>query len=145
MSTVNIRTALQKLGSTSPIVLGAVYTISSSVVTVIDAVIPENAAGSALVAILFTTVLGLLFVTVTWFREDDWLAAGVLMTLIMYAALAAQAFLLILLRGGIGPAAIWTAVTVSGAIIYAILSAPVIGGLVALARKLTRESRRTVA
>ena len=137
MSTVNIRRTLLKLGSTSPVVLGAVYTLITGAVAVIDGVVPENAPVSALVATLFMIVLGLLFVTVTWFREDDWLAAGVLMTLIMYAGLVAQTFLLILLHGGIGPAAIWSAVTVGGAIIYAILLAPIIGGLVALARKLS--------
>ena len=138
MLIANIRTSLQRLASTSPIVLGVVSTFSALVVTGIDALVPDNAAGSTFVTILFVIVLCLLFATVTWFRDDDWLAAGVLMTLIVYAALAAQTFVLVLFKGGIGPAAIWSAVTVSGAIIYAILLAPVVGGLVALARKLTR-------
>jgi hypothetical protein len=141
MSIINLRTLLQKSGSTSPIALGALYTLSVVVLTAIDALMGENPAVSAIVVFLSIGVLCLLFATVTWFRDDDWLAAGVLITLSLYAAMAAQGFLLVLLRGGIGPAALWSAVTVGGAIIYAILMAPVVGGLVVLARRLTREWR----
>ena len=141
MSPFDVRLALKRIGSASPIVLVTAYTFSVLVVTGIHEIVRGSIAGSMFITILIGIVLSLLFVTVTWFRDDDWLAAGVLMTLTIYSGVAVQGLLLVVFRGGIGPAALWSAVTVGGAIVYAIIFAPIAGGLVALARKLTRNLR----
>jgi hypothetical protein len=129
-----------RLGAVSPIALGVFYTVCVLAVTAIGNLVPVSILGTAVVIISSMVVFGVLFVTVTWFRDDDWLAAGVLMTLVVYAATALQGLSVILFKGGIGPAALYGAVTAGGAIIYAIIMAPIAGGLVALARRLTRNS-----
>ena len=137
-----LRLALQRLGAASPLVLWAAFTACIAVLMVMGTMVEGNVPGETVVNILAVFVFGLLFVTITWFRSDDWLAAGVLLTLVVYATFAMQMLLLILLHGDIGPAALLGAVTVGGAIIYAIILAPIAGGLIALARWLTRESAR---
>ena len=137
-----LSTWLRRLGSASPVVLGSAFTVCFVFLTALDEAIPDNALGYAFSNILFLTALGGLFVIVTWYREDDWLAAGVLITLIVFVAGAFQATVRVIFHDGVGPAAIWGAVTIIGAIIYLIIFAPVAGGLVALARSLTREANR---
>ena len=145
MSAIDLRSTLQRLGSSSPIVLALVYTFCTFIVTGIDELVPGSLPGSTFITILSVIAFSLLFVMVTWFRNDDWLAAGVLVTLIVYLGVAVQGMLVVVFRGGIGPAALWGAVTAGRAIVYAIIFAPIVGGLVALARKLTRESLRIAA
>ena len=139
-----IRTLLQRLGAVSPLALWAAYAGSITVLKMVAEILPPTPIGSTLLALLSLMLIGLLFTTVTWFRNDDWLAAGVLMSLVFYATFAIQALIFVLSEGGIGPAAIWSAVSAGGAILYAIIFAPLAGGLVALARWLTRASSRRI-
>lgn len=113
------------------------YTCCAFVITALGEFGRGGSVGSTVVTILSLILLGLLFATVTWFRDDDWLAAGVLITLTVYAGVAIKGMLTVAFHGGIGPAALWGAVTAGGAIVYAIIAAPLAGGMVALARRLT--------
>jgi hypothetical protein len=142
MPSKGVQSVLRRLGSTRPLVLVIAYTSCASVIAAVSEIARGSSLGATIVAILSLLLLSVLFVTVTWFRDDDWLAAGVLMTLTTYAAYAIRGMLMLAFHGGIGPAALWGAVTAGGAIVYAIIVAPVAGGLVALARRLT-DSRAT--
>ena len=145
MSLTDLRSALHRLGSASPIALGLAYVFCVVALAGVGELVRGSILGSMVVSILFLALFLLLFITVTWFRHDDWLAAGVLFTLIVCAGVAIPTMLVIVARGGIGPAALWGAMTTSGAVIYAIIFAPIVGGFVALARKLTPEFSRTPA
>ena len=141
---IDVRSLLNRLGSVPPFVLGLIYTACFLLIRGVEALVTGTIAGSMFVTVLSLIVFSLLFVTIAWFREDDWLSAGALLTLIVYAGVAIQALLVVAFRGGIGPATLSGAVTIAGAILSAIILAPIAGGFIALARKLTRESLRTV-
>ena len=138
LTSVPLRRILERLGSASPLVLGAAYLLCMLVVIAVAAAIPDNRPALAFVQVLFTIVFSLLFVTVTWFRHDDWLSAGVLVALIVFVPVAVLGLIAVFFDGGIGPASIWTVMNTWIAIIYAIVFAPIAGGCIALARRLTR-------
>ena len=142
---IDVRSLLNRLGSLSPIGLGLIYMTCVFVLRGVEALVAGSIAGATFITVLSVIVFSFLFVTIAWFREDDWLSAGALVTLITYAGVAVQALLIVAFRGGIGPVTLSGAVTIAGAIASAVVLAPIAGGLIALARKLTRESLRTAA
>jgi hypothetical protein len=86
----------------------------------------------------------LLFVIVTWYRDDDWLAAGFLLGLtLILGGIIAGLIAKTVLTLSVADAMFAAAGAPFALLLRAIITVPVCGGIVALARWLTRLVRPT--
>jgi hypothetical protein len=138
-----IAAVLRRAGAASPMVPALVYTATLAAANLAIGLAPGNvavAAGALLAWALAALFLG---VVVTWYRDDDWLAAGMVVGLtVLVGALAADAVASTLLTGSIGHAVFTAAGASLGLLVRAVVLVPVSGGAVALARWATARLRR---
>ncbi len=142
-----------RLGHASPIVLAAGYTLVRLCFLALSEVLPESIT-SGFDQIAWAVTVAVLFVVITWFRDDDWLSVGFLIALTVY--LGDMVILVLgsaLQSGSVGPAIIGSITGSFRTLLFAVVGVPIAGGIIALARKLgqsiprrqfTKEDRSTL-
>lgn len=144
-----MRALLQRIAAASPLLPALLYTATAWLANLVATLAP-NSVALLLPAILLWAIVGVMFVVVvTWFRTDDWLAAGFLLglTLILSgwtANLLAEA----VTQRSIVPVIFGAPAMVLGVVVRAVISVPVLGGGVALLRwigRLVRPAQRPAA
>ncbi len=133
-----LRSALARLGQSSPIVPTGAYVAAIALGSVLRALFPESALAALLFLLVWGTAFLLLWIVVTWYRDDDALAAGFLIGIALAVGAPVGIFASQLIRtGSIGFAlfAAWGGIL--GRILWAIVSVLVAGGIVWLLRQAT--------
>ena len=133
-----MRSFLQRMGAASPLVPAAAYSAVAVVANLIATLAPEQPL-LLLIALLGWATAGVLFlVTVTWFRTDDWLAAGFLIAITFLVSSAVSNIVAaVIVQRSVGPAIAGAPGMMLGVVIRGVIGVPVFGGVVALMRWLT--------
>jgi hypothetical protein len=107
---------LRRAGSASPLVPALTYGGVLSVANLLLGLAPNNVV-VALLSLLAWVAAGLfLFVVVTWYRDDDWLAAGFLLGLsVVLGALVADVIARVVATGSVGEGRVRRGECVDGA------------------------------
>jgi hypothetical protein len=134
---------LRRAGSASPLVPALTYGGVLSVANLLLGLAPNNVV-VALLSLLAWVAAGLfLFVVVTWYRDDDWLAAGFLLGLsVVLGALVADVIARVVATGSVGEAVFVGASASMALLVRAVIFVPVCGGVVTVARWATRVIRK---
>lgn len=143
-----MRSSLQRLGAASPLVLALGYATVALLANLVATVAPEQPL-LILLVLLAWAVAGFIFlVVVIWFRDDDWLAAGFLISLtLLLSAWIGNITAEVVVQRSVAPAIAGAPAMFLGVVIRGGIGVPVFGGIVALLRWLTRkppERRRPV-
>ena len=137
-----LRSALRRAGAASPLVPALLYAGAIVVANLLGGLAPDSVPAAILVLLLWAAATLFLFVVVTWYRDDDWLAAGFLIGVtITLSAWVADALLGVLATGSLGGAILGAAGATLALIVRGVILVPLCGGAVALARWLTRRRR----
>ena len=133
---------LRRAGAASPLVPGVTYGGVLAVVNVALGLAPHNIALALLGLFAWLAAGVFLFVVVTWYRDDDWLAAGFLLGLsVVIGSLVADMIARVIEVHSIGEAVFAAAGASMALLVRAVILVPVCGGIVAAARWLTRVIR----
>lgn len=136
---MSLGTLLRRVGSASPLVPAVTYGGVLAVVNVAIGLAPHSIAVALLGLLVWLAAGVFLFVVVTWYRDDDWLAAGFLLGLsIVLGALVADTIARVIEVRSIGEAVFAAAGASMALLVRAVILVPVCGGIVAAARWLTR-------
>jgi hypothetical protein len=101
---------------------------------------PDSLLLATLSLLLSVSALLALFVVITWFRDDDWLAAGFLFGItIMLAGAAADVVVGIIQTGSLGGAIVTSVGMLMALVFRSLIAVPIAGGVIALARFITRK------
>jgi hypothetical protein len=135
---MSLKSTLTQIGEKSPLAIAASYVAISMVVDFAAVFLPENAFIVLLVLLVWLVSWVLFFVIVTWFRDEDWLAAGFMLGVssILVTVLSrpvAEAFVL----RSIGPLVVAAPSAFLAVIVRGLIAVPLSGGMVALARWIT--------
>ena len=133
-----VRGFLERLGAGSPLVPALGYAVAAIVANLVATVAPDQPLLLVL-ALLLWAVAGLMFfVVVTWFRSDDWLAAGFLISLtLLLGAWVGNLVADVIVQRSVAPAILAAPAMFLGVVVRGAIGIPVFGGLVALLRGLT--------
>ena len=139
----SLTTLLRKAGDGSPLVAPAVYVVGLIVSNTAATALAPNVVSVLIMLAIWPAVSVFLFVVVTWFRDDDWLAAGFLIGIpVLLGGFIADVVAQTVVGLSVG-AAVLRAPTVILAIgIRSIIVVPFCGGAVTLARLITKRIRR---
>jgi hypothetical protein len=141
-----LRNLLRRAGAASPLVPAVTYGGILAVATLLIALAPENAAVALLAFLAWLAAALFLFVVVTWYRDDDWLAAGFLIGLsLLLGGLAADLVTRTVQTRSLGEAVFSSASASMALLVRALILVPVCGGVVAGARWITRAVRKRSA
>jgi hypothetical protein len=122
------------------------YTVIRILAKLVTALAPTSAMLALLGALMWLGAAFYLFVVITWQRDDNWLAAGLLMGVsLLIGALIADFVAGIVGTSSIDGAALATASAALGLVLRTIVIVPLSGGLTFGARWLTAELRRNGA
>lgn len=123
------------------------YCVVLTLVNVLASIAPESIIAALVVVLVWLAAAVLLFVIVTWFRDDDWLAAGFLLGLTLLVSAVVSDTVVFTVKTGSIAGAVFQAGTASmRVLIRAIILVPLSGGVVALARWISaRVGRRARA
>ena len=137
-----MRSFLQRLGAASPLVPALGYAAVAWLANVVATLAPEQPL-ILLAVLLLWAISGVLFlVIVIWFRTDDWLAAGFLISItLLLSAWVGNLMAEVIAQRSVAPAIAGAAGMLLGVVIRGVIGVPVFGGLVALLRWLTRKPR----
>jgi hypothetical protein len=133
---------LRKAGNGSPLIAPAVY---------VGGLILSNTAAalaSSMLALLITLAIWpavslFLFVVVTWFRDDDWLAAGFLIGIpVLLGGFVADIVAQTVVGLSVGAAVLGAPGAILAVGLRSLIFVPLCGGVVALARWSTKRVRR---
>jgi hypothetical protein len=140
---VTLRELFRRVGSASPLVPAAIYTVAVTLGNLATTLAPHNALLVLAGFLLWLVGSLFVFIVVTWYRDDDWLAAGFLLGVtILVGNLIASIVAGIVTTGSIGEA-VFTAASASMALfVRALILVPLCGGIVTAARWLGRTFRR---
>jgi hypothetical protein len=130
---------LRRAGAASPLLPAIAYSATVLVTGVALRLVPDNVAVALLSVLLWLGASLFLFVVVTWYRDDDWLAAGFLVGMTVVAGgWLADVLTQVLFARSLMPAIVSGPTAFFGVAARAIIAVPVSGGIVALARWITR-------
>ena len=133
-------------GLGSALLAAVAYTVIRILAKLITALAPTSAMLALLGALMWLAAAFYLFVVVTWQRDDNWLAAGLLMGLsLLIGALIADFIAGVVDMSSVSAAALATTNALIGLVLRALILVPLSGGLTAGARWLTSELRRNPA
>ena len=138
-----MRTAFERLGAASPLVPALGYAAVAGLANLVTTVAPEQPPLLVVAALLAWAAAGVTFlIVVIWFRDDDWLAAGFLIsvTLLVSAWLGNIAAEVVTLRS-VAPVIVGAPAMFLGVLLRGAIGIPIFGGIVALLRRLTRKGR----
>ena len=137
---MSLRDAFRRIGAASPLVPALGYGLCVLVSALLVAADPDSLLLAVLSLLLSVSALLALFVIITWFRDDDWLAAGFLFGITtMLAGAAAGVVVGILQTGSLGGAIVTSAGMLMAVVFRALIAVPIAGGVIALARFVTRK------
>ena len=137
-----MRTAFERLGAASPLVPALGYAAVAGLANLVTTVAPEEPL-LLVAALLAWAAAGVTFlIVVIWFRDDDWLAAGFLIsvTLLVSAWIGNIAAEVVRLQS-VAPVIVGAPAMVLGVMLRGAIGIPIFGGIVALLRRLTRKGR----
>jgi hypothetical protein len=140
---MSLRTALRRLGNASPMITAGLYTAVAVLIALIHRFWSTNVA-LALVAFAAGIVAFIgLFIVVTWYRDDDWLAAGFLFALTVYLGnMFAEMLVAVIASRNLGAAVFQAGTASMGTLLRAAITVPISGGIITLARKLSAAWKR---
>jgi hypothetical protein len=135
---IPIRRSLKRLGEASPMVPAVLYTVATLIAEASGRLVPKTRVPAVLALLLWLAALIMLWVVVTWYRDDDWLAAGFLVGLtILLGAMIARVLVSTVVDRSPAQALFQAPGAMLGVMIRGVITVPVCGGLIALARWLT--------
>jgi hypothetical protein len=137
---------LRKAGNGSPLVAPVVYVAGLIVSNTAAAAVAPNIVSVLIMLAIWPAVSLFLFVVVTWFRDDDWLAAGFLIGIpVLLGGFIADIVAQTVVGLSVGAAVLRapSAILVVG--LRSIIFVPFCGGVVTLARSITKRVRRRAA
>ena len=130
-------------GATSVFLPAAAYTLVRVVAKLLTLLVPMSGTMAFLTTIAWLVAALFVFVVVTWFRDDSWLAAGILIgATFLGGGLLADIVGRLLAPGTFVDAVLSVAGASLNMLVRALLLVPLAGGLVAGTRWLTGEMRR---
>jgi hypothetical protein len=134
-----MRAFLQRIAVRSPLLPALIYTAAAWLANIAATFAPANLALVALTALVWLTVALLFLTIVVWFRDDDWLAAGFLLGVtLLLSSWTADVLVEVIRQRSVVPALFAAPGILFGLVVRGIISVPVLGGIVALLRWLTR-------
>lgn len=143
---MSIRSVLRRAGAASPTVPAGIYVGVLSAASLGIALAPRSALVAAVGVLLWLAALVCFGVVVTWYRDDDWLAAGFLLGVtILMGGFVADLLTSIVEARSVGPAIFTAAGAVPKLLVRALLLVPLCGAGVWLARWITARVRRPPA
>jgi hypothetical protein len=120
------------------------YCAVRMLVKLVTALAPVGAIISFLSALVWLAAVVYLFVVLTWYRDDNWLGAGVIMAATFFCGgLLGDTIVRVVQTASIGDALFAIASMMVGMLIRALILIPLSGGFVFGARWLTVEARRS--
>ncbi len=130
-------------GLGSALVAAVAYTVIRILAKLLTAFMPTSVILALLGALMWLGAALYLFVVVTWQRDDNWLAAGLLVGVsLLVGALIADFVSGVVDTSSVSGAALATSSAVVGLLLRTAVIVPLSGGLTAGARWLTDELRR---
>jgi hypothetical protein len=136
---MGLRALLKRTKDASPMVPALGYTAVLTLVNVAAGLAPKNVLVALMGFLVWLVAVVLLFVIVTWYRDDDWLAAGFLLGLtLILGAIVADIIGKTVLTHSVADAMFAAAGAPLAVFVRALITVPLCGGVVALARWLTR-------
>ena len=130
-------------GLGSALVAAVAYTVIRILAKLLTAFMPTSVVLALLGALMWLGAALYLFVVVTWQRDDNWLAAGLLVGVsLLIGALIADFVASVVDTSSVSGAALATSSAVVGLLLRTAVIVPLSGGLTAGARWLTDELRR---
>ena len=140
---MTFRSALRRLGDASPLAPAGGYVGAAILANVGITLLPEQPVVVVLALLLLLVAGVLLFIVVTWYRDDDWLAAGFLLAVtVMLGAWIADAVAEAVSQGSIAAVVFAAPGAMLAFVVRSVVSVPVAGGIITLARWVTRRRRR---
>src|SRR5579872_5967086 len=124
----------------SALLPAVVYTMVRTVAKLLTTLAPMSASAAFLTSLLWLVAAVYVFGIVTWFRDDSWLAAGMIIALTVFlGGVVADLAGRLVMPAGIVAALMGAATTTMTLFIRALILMPLAGGVVAGARWLTDE------
>ena len=143
---MEIRIQFSPEGVASAVFPALAYAGMRTLTRVLTAIVPTSALLALLASLLWLGAALYLFVVVTWNRDDNWLAAGIIIgSSLLCGGLAADFIVQMIATGSLGQAALAAADASIGLLVRTIILVPVSGGFVAGARWIAAEIRRSGA
>jgi hypothetical protein len=142
----SVRVEFASSGATSLFIPVVIYTAVRLVAKLATALLWMSASMAFLTTIVWLAAAIYLFVVVTWLRDDNWLGAGILIAAtFLGGGLTAEVFRLLVAPGAFSDVVLAIASSFLQMFIRSLLLVPLAGGLVAGARWVTGELRRSGA
>jgi len=139
---VNIELDFSPAGLRSAIGAAVTYGAVRTFARLLTAVLPTSAIVALLSALLWLAAAVWLFIVVTWQRDDNWLAAGLIIGVSLFMGGLVAGFLSSLIdTTSLSSAVVATTMAFLGLLIKSIILVPLSGGCVFGARWLTGELR----
>ena len=143
---LDFRIELDGPEAASALLPAAVYTMVRTVAKLLTTLAPMSASAAFLTSLLWLLAAVYVFAVVTWFRDDNWLGAGMIIALTVFlggviADLAGR----LVMPGPIVATLVGAASNTLTLLIRAVILMPLAGGVVAGARWLTNELRQSGA
>lgn len=130
-------------GLGSALVAAGAYTVIRVFSKILTALAPTSAILGLLGALMWLGAALYLFVVITWQRDDNWLAAGILMGVsLLVGALVADFISGVVDTSSVTGAVLATTSASVGLVLRTLIIVPLSGGLTAGARWLTSELER---
>lgn len=137
-----MRPLLERLGAASPLVLALTYAGSTWLLGLSVTIFPAAWLFHALVLLAWAAAGLLLLVVVVWYRDDDWLAAGFLLSLtLLLSAWTGDILAEVVVERSVAPAILKAPGMFLGVALRALVGIPALGGVVAFLRWVTRRLR----
>ncbi|HEY2378233.1 MAG TPA: hypothetical protein VGH98_19810 [Gemmatimonadaceae bacterium] len=140
---MDIQIQFSRDGVGSVVVPGLAYAGVRTLAKLLPSIVPTSATLALLGALLWFAAAIYLFFVVTWQRDDNWLAAGLLIGLVIFGGALAADFLVGMLdMGSLARSMPGMLESSVGLILRTLVLIPASGGVVAGARWLTAEIGR---
>lgn len=134
---------LGRLGAASPLVPALAYAGAALAASLVARLAPARPGIVAAALALWAAAGLLLFVVVTWYRDDDWLAAGFLLALtLLLGGWAADLIAEGVAARSVGGAVFAAAGALLPVLLRAAITVPMAGAIVTVARWVTRRVQR---
>jgi ABC-type multidrug transport system permease subunit len=141
---VDIQVEFSEAGLRSATSAALFYAGVRTFARLLTTLVPQSAIVALVAALLWLAAAAWLFVVVTWQRDDNWLAAGLVIGVSLLTGGLVSDFLSALIdTSSLVTAVVATAVAFLGLFVKSVVLVPLSGGFVFGARWLTSEIRRT--
>ena len=142
----SLTSLLRKAGNGSPLIAPAVYVVGLILSNTAATALAPNTLSTLIMLAIWPAVSLFLFIVVTWFRDDDWLAAGFLIGIpVLLGGFIADVVAQTVVGLSVGAAVLRAPSVILAVGIRSIVFVPFCGGVVTLARLITKRVRRSEA